>query len=222
MKNIKKAFTLIELLVVITIIGILATWAVATYTSQIQKARDTTRINDLKALVWWIEQIYQDKWAYPNTWAATSWLPGFTTITTYLPKLNADPKTGQKSRNSNFDYTYTVAADTNSIVWQIYEVSTSFENAWNLSGKAWKDGWNDWYRFEQWFSLTTLWTAINFTTNATTWVASNPLTISATACIPRVFWTTAPTAWAASAAPVACSAVTESTNTNNNQTLIIR
>jgi prepilin-type N-terminal cleavage/methylation domain-containing protein len=47
MKNIfksVKAFTLIELLVVITIIGILATGAVAIYTSQIQKARDTTRL----------------------------------------------------------------------------------------------------------------------------------------------------------------------------------
>jgi prepilin-type N-terminal cleavage/methylation domain-containing protein len=46
----KKAFTLIELLVVITIIGILATGATAVYTSQIQKARDTTRINDIEAL----------------------------------------------------------------------------------------------------------------------------------------------------------------------------
>lgn len=46
----KKGFTLIELLVVITIIGILATGATAVYTSQIQKARDTTRINDLKTL----------------------------------------------------------------------------------------------------------------------------------------------------------------------------
>jgi prepilin-type N-terminal cleavage/methylation domain-containing protein len=46
----KKAFTLIELLVVITIIGILATGAVATYTSQIQKSRDSTRLTDLSAL----------------------------------------------------------------------------------------------------------------------------------------------------------------------------
>jgi type II secretory pathway pseudopilin PulG len=36
--------------VVITIIGILATGAVTVYTSQIQKARDTTRITDMKAL----------------------------------------------------------------------------------------------------------------------------------------------------------------------------
>jgi prepilin-type N-terminal cleavage/methylation domain-containing protein len=46
----KKGFTLIELLVVITIIGILATGAVTVYTSQIQKARDTTRITSMNAL----------------------------------------------------------------------------------------------------------------------------------------------------------------------------
>jgi prepilin-type N-terminal cleavage/methylation domain-containing protein len=46
----KLAFTLIELLVVITIIGILATGATAVYTSQIQKARDSVRITDIKSL----------------------------------------------------------------------------------------------------------------------------------------------------------------------------
>jgi general secretion pathway protein G len=59
-------FTLIELLVVITIIGILATGATTVYTSQIQKARDTTRINDVKALQSGIEQFYQDKAEYPK------------------------------------------------------------------------------------------------------------------------------------------------------------
>jgi prepilin-type N-terminal cleavage/methylation domain-containing protein len=43
-------FTLIELLVVITIIGILATGATSVYTSQIQKARDSTRISDIHIL----------------------------------------------------------------------------------------------------------------------------------------------------------------------------
>jgi len=46
----KLAFTLIELLVVITIIGILATGATTVYTSQIQKARDATRLTDINAI----------------------------------------------------------------------------------------------------------------------------------------------------------------------------
>lgn len=216
----KKAFTLIELLVVITIIGILATGAVATYTSQIQKARDTTRISDITALKSWIEQVYQDKWAYPNTWLVTAWLPSFMDVKTYVPKINADPKTWQKSWNSNFDYTYAVAADTNAIVWQIYEVSTHLENSWNLTEKAWKDWWEDWYRLEQWISITTLWTAINNSSNAASWI--NTATIAGTSCIAKLLQTaTPPTAWVASAAPAACG-TTESTNTANIQTLVIR
>lgn len=65
-----KGFTLIELLVVITIIGILAVGGTATYTSQIQKARDSTRMTDLSALRSGIEQYYQDYAEYPD--ASTS------------------------------------------------------------------------------------------------------------------------------------------------------
>jgi type IV pilus assembly protein PilA len=50
LQNTKLGFTLIELLVVITIIGILATGAVSVYTSQIQKARDSTRLTDIGAV----------------------------------------------------------------------------------------------------------------------------------------------------------------------------
>lgn len=62
----RTGFTLIELLVVITIIGILATGAVTVYTSQIQKARDTTRIRDVDALKGAAEQVYQDESEYPT------------------------------------------------------------------------------------------------------------------------------------------------------------
>jgi len=54
----KAGFTLIELLVVITIIGILATGGIAVYTGQIQKARDVTRISDVKNAQSAIEQAY--------------------------------------------------------------------------------------------------------------------------------------------------------------------
>ena len=64
-KNIIKGFTLIELLVVITIIGILATGATAVYTSQIQKARDSNRVTDIKSLQGAVEQAYADLSEYP-------------------------------------------------------------------------------------------------------------------------------------------------------------
>lgn len=119
----KSGFTLIELLVVITIIGILATGATTVYTSQIQKARDTTRVNDVKALQSGIEQSYQDKGTYPNAGLVINTSQqGFDDVVKYTPKLPKDPKTGQKSANSNFDYTYAVAGDTNGIPGQSYEV----------------------------------------------------------------------------------------------------
>jgi len=82
----KKAFTLIELLVVITIIGILATGATSVYTSQIQKARDTTRINDIDALKMSIEQAYQDSFEYPG---ATKFK---NEVLKYMDSLPRDPK----------------------------------------------------------------------------------------------------------------------------------
>lgn len=48
MKKIKKAFTLVELLVVISIIGILATLTLASFTTAQKQTRDTQRKSDLK------------------------------------------------------------------------------------------------------------------------------------------------------------------------------
>ncbi len=168
-----KAFTLIELLVVITIIGILATGATTVYTSQIQKARDTTRLNDIKALQAWIEQTYQDSGTYPNAWVAvanyTEW---FSWVTLYTPKLPKDPKTWQKATSSNFDYAYWVAADNNWIAFQIYELSATFENVWNVTTKAVWDWWLDDNRLEIWIKIDSLVTIFNLETPPNTWVAS--------------------------------------------------
>ncbi len=46
----KKGFTLIELLVVITIIGVLATFSVATLNNAREKSRDSRRISDIKQI----------------------------------------------------------------------------------------------------------------------------------------------------------------------------
>lgn len=138
----KLAFTLIELLVVITIIGILATGATTVYTSQIQKARDATRLTDINAIKSWVEQFYQDDWEYPLKWAAFSW------VAVYVPKLPQDPKITQAHINSVFEYFYNSGPDNNGILGQVYEISTTFENSWSRSKKAWKDGWDDDNRME--------------------------------------------------------------------------
>ena len=148
MKNtIKKGFTLIELLVVITIIWILATGATSVYTSQIQKARDTTRINDIKALQWGIEQFYQDETLYPRwwkDWSGTWW------VQAYVPKLAEDPKHNQTCMKSRCGYIYFVWNDSNGITDWAYEISTAFESKWNHDKKAvnTKDSWDDDDRLE--------------------------------------------------------------------------
>jgi len=152
----KLGFTLIELLVVITIIGILATGATSVYTSQIQKARDTTRINDAKALQSGIEQFYQDTAEYP-LWL-TDWTSLATTsVMTYLPSLAEDPKHDQTCNGSRCWYVYIVNSDTNWIIQWSYEVSTAFENQWNVDNKAWsaQDNWDDDARLEVWLDTDT-------------------------------------------------------------------
>lgn len=167
----KSGFTLIELLVVITIIGILATWAVAVYASQIQKARDATRINDIKALQSGIDQNYQDLWEYPHANLF------FTSVRPYVEKFPSDPKHAQPCNNAwstanspECAYAYLVANDNNGIAYWEYEISTAFENPWNVTEKAAKDwGGAAWElnRLEIWVDV-----ALNVTTVAANWITS--------------------------------------------------
>lgn len=160
LKNSTRGFTLIELLVVITIIGILATGATATYTSQIQKARDTTRIGDMQALQSGIEQYYQDKTQYPDASNITA--SPFSGVIAYIPKLPTDPKTkqicnkGAAAIATACDYLYTVSTDANGILNGEYKISTGFENQGNIDTKAAKDGGalDELNRFEMGLNLT--------------------------------------------------------------------
>jgi len=61
----RLGFTLIELLVVIAILGILATIALASFSSSQMKARDAQRKSDLKAIASALEILYNDHESYP-------------------------------------------------------------------------------------------------------------------------------------------------------------
>ena len=152
----KWGFTLIELLVVITIIGILGTGAVAVYTSQIQKARDSTRINDVKVLESAVEQVYWDDSDYPH---ANEFV---TKVNKYVKRLPSDPKHGSPCNrwggtwtSGDCAYAYLTSTDENWIAYWSYEISTSFENKWNVDSKAAKDSGNDDVRWEAWNKLDT-------------------------------------------------------------------
>ena len=183
LQKLKSAFTLIELLVVITIIGILATWAVSIYTSQIQKARDSTRITSLNALKASVEQVYQDLSEYPHSDLFV------TSVRPYLENFPKDPKHAQPCNSGgsgtvDCGFAYITSADSNGILYGTYELSTAFENTWNLAARAVADSGTDGLRLEIWIATNTNVTA----------VAADAITAQRWACTPA--WAVA---WAGTA-----------------------
>jgi prepilin-type N-terminal cleavage/methylation domain-containing protein len=62
----QQGFTIVELLIVIVVIGILAALVITTFTGIQQKARDTERTTDIKALHGQVEAFYAQKGFYPS------------------------------------------------------------------------------------------------------------------------------------------------------------
>ena len=66
LKNKQSGFTIIELLIVIVVIGILAGLVLTTFNGIQQKARDTERETDVKALHAQVEAFWAQKGYYPS------------------------------------------------------------------------------------------------------------------------------------------------------------
>ncbi|HCS79346.1 TPA: hypothetical protein DIV55_06450 [Patescibacteria group bacterium] len=131
--HLKSGFTLIELLVVISIIAILISAAMVSFSVAQTKGRDGKRKADLKGIQQALEQYYQANGHYPvtsggkmqcntttDTTTVTSW--GGTFIcggTTYMKPVPKDPAFDP---SSNKDYYYD-SAGSNS-----YKLSATVEN----------------------------------------------------------------------------------------------
>ena len=151
-----KGFTLIELLVVITIIGILATGWVTVFTSQLERARDSTRITDIAQLQGAVEQYNSDSGRYPQRRD-----PGSTSqnsvhfknaLEIYLPglfpqdprhRIGACRRAPSETSTSRLTCAYMYWASNNSGI--DYELATRFESAANVRNMADNDndGGND-------------------------------------------------------------------------------
>lgn len=185
-----KGFTLIELLVVITIIGILAVGGTATYTAQIQKARDSTRMTDLNAIRSGVEQFYQDYTEYPTATVAEFTGTGAKSVSSYVPKIPKDIKAGQtcgKGKSTvpgGCDYVYNVGEDVNGIANGRFRVSTAFENAGNVDTKAAKDGGREDVRLELWIQLKDTGVSTNCKRSTKVWTTETSVTrvIATTDC----------------------------------------
>lgn len=66
LKRNDKGFTIVELLIVIVVIGILAALVITTFTGIQQKARNTERETDIKAMQGQIEAYYAQNGKYPT------------------------------------------------------------------------------------------------------------------------------------------------------------
>ena len=134
-----RGFTLIELLVVIALIGILASFAIASLSSAQAKGRDAKRKNDLNAVkkalynyqtdnkgnfclhnsdpsCYWIASFANPDWGI-NGWQATS-IKGVLIDRGYIKQINDDPKFTSTSED------YWLYADATSFV-----ISAKLESA---------------------------------------------------------------------------------------------
>ncbi len=156
MKNIGKklGFTLIELLVVITIIGILATGAVSVFTTQLQWARDSTRISDIKTMETALHQLFSDNSEYPTAWTSANYPNWFTwAIKPFISKSLRDPKSwksicwADSKSDHACQWTYWTQDDTFWLTNARFRLAVYFEKETNYKQKAWKwkdwDGWTD-------------------------------------------------------------------------------
>lgn len=121
-KSKQSGFTIVELLIVIVVIGILATLVIVTFTGVQQKARDTKRETDVKALASQLEAYYAQNASYPaltdlqtNTWVTAN-LKGLDTAGLIAPNGTAgtggNTVVGSGAAATNYEYVVTPAGCT--------------------------------------------------------------------------------------------------------------
>ena len=120
----EKGFTLIELMIVITVIAILITIAVASFTRVQQQARDTKRKGDLRSIATALQAYYTEKTAYPASQAALSGA----LAPTYMPALPTPP-----SGTTQTTYTYTSDGASKFALCAVLETASVSANIWKVS-----------------------------------------------------------------------------------------
>ncbi len=96
-----RGFTLFELLVSISIIAILTALASVAFSGAQRKARDSRRMQDMKAVQTAAEQFYsQSTYVYPTSTAPASWVANGSAVLNMFP---IDPK-----NDATYSYLYNV------------------------------------------------------------------------------------------------------------------
>lgn len=135
-KTMQKGFTIVELLIVIVVIAILAALVLNTFAGVQQRARDTERTTDIKAIASQLEVYYADNGNYPSftelsdsTWRDTN-MPGIDEGAFFAPQEETASLTDAQSTNKD-EYGYVVttnddppaSCEADASTCQIYELS---------------------------------------------------------------------------------------------------
>ncbi len=125
LSSVKRGFTLIELLVVIAIIGILSSVVLASLGTARSKARDATRISDMKNIQLALELYYDGSQTYPNQTAAGNYYldpaggagtPNAALVPSYIPNMPLDPQNtarGGAAATDGLRYSYVALSAAN-------------------------------------------------------------------------------------------------------------
>lgn len=129
MKKMRKAFTLVELMVVITVIAILMTIAIVSFTRIQKQARDTKRKADVRTLQTALQAYFTEFQAYPIMTTPTIATTALTSLApTYIPSIPTAPL-GSTGTNVNYMYVSSATGFT-------YALCTNLETA-TTSGAMW-------------------------------------------------------------------------------------
>ncbi len=138
-----RGFTLVELIVVVTIIGVIATSSVITYTSVRQRANDAVRLSHLMGYYSAFHQYYAVNEEFPS---GASMDTDFDTMS-YMDSYPRDPKVGDEDplivgigEGNKYEYHYAVET-VSGIRLQEFELSALMESKYNR-GVALEDAGN--------------------------------------------------------------------------------
>jgi type IV pilus assembly protein PilE len=123
----KKAFTIMELMVVVIIVGIMAAFAIPSYTKAVQRADEKQVIINLRTIAT-AQEIYKAQ--YGKYWPVVYATPG---VNHGISEINSDLKLSIQTSGTKYDYVCNDEGVSSGVVYQCWGTYSSGGNlVWQL------------------------------------------------------------------------------------------